>query len=264
MELEDAFKALADPNRRTLLDALREHDGRSLGELEERLPGMTRFGVMKHLRILEGAGLVTTRRDGRRKLHFLNPVPIQLIADRWISRYAQPWTAAMADLKTAIEAGGTLQTMSAPQHVFEVYIKASPERIWQAITDPAMTQVYYFGSLIESDFTVGSALNYKQPDGSLDIEGKVLEADPPRKLVHSFSTRWEANDDPPTTVTWEITPMGGETCRLAVTHGGFASENATYESVKGGWPMILSGLKTLVETGEPLKIEAPTAAGATA
>ena len=154
--------------------------------------------------------------------------------------------------------------MGAPQHVFELYIRATPERVWQAITDPAMTQIYYFNSLVESDFAVGSPINYKQPDGSLDIEGEVLEADPPRKLVHSFSTRWEANDDPPTTVTWEITPMGSETCLLSVVHGGFTSENATFESVKGGWPMILSGLKTLVETGEKLKIEVPEAAEATA
>lgn len=154
--------------------------------------------------------------------------------------------------------------MGAPQHVFEVYIKATPERLWQAITDPAQTRIYYFGSLIESDFQVGSPLRYRQPDGSVDIDGEVLEIDPPRKLVHSFTTRWEASEDPPTTVTWEITPVGSETCRLAVTHGGFPSENATYESVRGGWPMILSGLKTLVETGEPLKIEAPTAAEATA
>lgn len=154
--------------------------------------------------------------------------------------------------------------MSAPQHVFEVYIRATPERLWQAITDPALTAVYYFGSEIESDFRIGSPLRYKQPDGSLDIDGEVLEVDPPRRLVHSFSTRWEANDDPPTTVTWEITPMGSETCLLAVTHGGFATENATYESVRGGWPMILSGLKTLVETGAPLHIEVPQSAGATA
>jgi uncharacterized protein YndB with AHSA1/START domain len=147
--------------------------------------------------------------------------------------------------------------MSAPQHVFQVYIRATPERLWQAITDPAMTSIYYFGSLIESDFKVGSPLSYKEADGSVDIEGEVLEVDPPRRLVHSFTTRWEQNDDPPTTVTWEITPMGSETCLLEMTHGGFTTENATYESVKGGWPVILSGLKTLVETGEPLKIEAP-------
>ena len=117
MELEDVFRALADPDRRTLLDALRERDGQALGELEERLPGMTRFGVMKHLRLLEAASLVTTRRDGRRKLHFLNPVPIQLIADRWISRYAQPWTAAMADLKSALEA----PSMAAPARLRDLH-----------------------------------------------------------------------------------------------------------------------------------------------
>ena len=150
--------------------------------------------------------------------------------------------------------------MSAPQHVFQVYIRATPERLWQAITDPAMTSIYYFGSMIESDFKVGSPLRYKQADGSLDIDGEVLESDPPRRLVHSFTTRWEQNDDPPTTVTWEITQMGSETCLLAVSHTGFTSENATYESVKGGWPMILSGLKTLVETRGPLKIERPQAA----
>ena len=138
MELEDVFRALADPNRRILLDALRERDGQALGELEEQLPEMTRFGVMKHLRLLEAAGLVTTRRDGRRKLHFLNPVPIQLIADRWISRYARPWTTAMADLKSALEAS----SMAAPRHVYETYIRTSPERLWQALTrsgaDPAL------------------------------------------------------------------------------------------------------------------------------
>jgi uncharacterized protein YndB with AHSA1/START domain len=147
--------------------------------------------------------------------------------------------------------------MSAPQHVFQVYIRSTPERLWQAITDPAMTSIYYFGSMIESDFKVGSPLTYKQADGSVDIDGKVLEIDPPRRLVHSFTTRWEKNEDPPTTATWEITPMGSETCLLVMTHAGFTSENATYESVKGGWPVILSGLKTLVETGEPLKIQAP-------
>jgi uncharacterized protein YndB with AHSA1/START domain len=154
--------------------------------------------------------------------------------------------------------------VSAPQHVYQIYIRATPERLWQAITDPTETGIYYFGSLIESDFKVGSPLRYKQADGSLDIDGEVLEVDPPRRLVHSFSTRWEANEDPPTTVTWEITPMGSQTCLLAVTHSGFASENATYESVKGGWPMILSGLKTLVETGAALTVEPPQAAEVTA
>lgn len=152
--------------------------------------------------------------------------------------------------------------MAAPQHVFQVYIRATPERLWQAITDPAMTQIYYFNSRIESDFKVGSPLQYKQPDGSIDIDGEVLESDPPRKLVHSFTSKWEANDDPATTVTWEITPMGSETCLLSMTHSGFTSENATFQGTRDGWVIILSGLKTLVETGEQLRIETPEAAEA--
>ena len=102
-ELEPAFRALADAHRRTLLDRLREQDGQTLGELEAALPQMTRFGVMKHLRVLEEAHLVTTRRDGRRKLHFLNPVPIRLIHDRWIDKYTECRVTALTELKSELE-----------------------------------------------------------------------------------------------------------------------------------------------------------------
>ena len=100
--MDEVFKALADPTRRGLLDALFERDGQTLSELEGRLP-MTRFGVMKHLRVLEQAGLVKTRKRGREKLHFLNPVPIRLVHDRWVSKYAEPWTAALSGLKQELE-----------------------------------------------------------------------------------------------------------------------------------------------------------------
>jgi DNA-binding transcriptional ArsR family regulator len=100
--MDEVFKALADPTRRRLLDELFEEDGQSLSALEARLP-MSRFGVMKHLKVLEEAGLVTTRRRGREKLHFLNPVPIQLIQDRWVSKYAQPWASALTGLKAELE-----------------------------------------------------------------------------------------------------------------------------------------------------------------
>ena len=100
--MDEVFKALADPTRRGLLDTLHEQDGQSLRSLEKGLP-MTRFGVMKHLRVLEEAGLVTTRRRGREKLHFLNPVPIRLIHDRWVSKYAEPWASALTALKTQLE-----------------------------------------------------------------------------------------------------------------------------------------------------------------
>src|SRR5919202_687519 len=111
----DVFKALADPSRRLLLDSLFDEDGQTLGELSARLPGMTRFGVMKHLRLLEAAGLVATRKVGREKLHYLNTVPIRSIHDRWISKYAEPWAAALAGLKNELE--GTMETK--PRHVFQ-------------------------------------------------------------------------------------------------------------------------------------------------
>src|SRR6478672_9259 len=126
--MDKVFKALADPTRRSLLDELFREDGQTLSALEERLP-MTRFGVMKHLRLLEEAGLVTTRRRGREKLHFLNPVPIQLVHDRWVSKYAEPWAAALTDMKRKLEEDGM-------EKVFEIYIKTTPERLWHAITDP--------------------------------------------------------------------------------------------------------------------------------
>jgi DNA-binding transcriptional ArsR family regulator len=100
--IDDVFKALADPTRRRLLDELFEQDGQTLSALEQRLP-MTRFGVAKHLKVLEGAGLVTTRKRGREKLHFLNPVPIREVHDRWVSKYAEPWASALTGLKRDLE-----------------------------------------------------------------------------------------------------------------------------------------------------------------
>src|SRR3954454_19913343 len=146
--MDEVFKALADPTRRGLLDELFKADGQSLSALEQRLP-MTRFGVMKHLRLLEEANLVTTRRRGREKLHFLNPVPIRLVHDRWVSKYAEPWAATLSELKQRLE-NATMEK------VFEIYIKTPPERLWRAITDPEQRRVYSFGIGVESDWTPGS------------------------------------------------------------------------------------------------------------
>jgi DNA-binding transcriptional ArsR family regulator len=130
--MDAVFKALADPTRRGLLDDLFREDGQTLRALERRLP-MTRFGVMKHLKQLEEAGLIVTRRRGREKLHFLNPVPIRLVHDRWVSKYAEPWAAALSGLKTRLEAR--------MEKVFEIYIKTTPERLWKAITDGEMRRI---------------------------------------------------------------------------------------------------------------------------
>ncbi|HMD57495.1 MAG TPA: SRPBCC domain-containing protein, partial [Solirubrobacteraceae bacterium] len=272
----------------SLLDELFKEDGQTLGSLERHLP-MTRFGVMKHLKVLERAGLVTTRRRGREKLHYLNAVPIRLVHDRWVSKYAEPWAAMLTGLKARIEE----QTM---EKVFEIYIKTTPERLWQAITDGEMRSKYSFGVGISSDWTPGSSYEAVHP-GALPREGhpdppcgrtpwrahperhtltgagrqagggtlkgtskqagvaisrgENLEVEPPLRLVQSFDALWgeDVRAEATSRVTWEIEPVG-DSCRLTVTHDQL--REGANEELFGGWPMILSGLKTLLETGELL------------
>jgi uncharacterized protein YndB with AHSA1/START domain len=241
--MDAVFKALADPTRRALLDELFRQDGQSLSALEERF-SMTRFGVMKHLKLLEEAGLVVTKRRGRKKLHFLNPVPIRLVHDRWVSKYAEPWAAALSGIKKKLE--------SPMEKVFEIYIRTTPERLWEAITDPQIRSKYQFGSQFSSDFTPGSHYEMSHPGApGLLGEGENLEVDPPRKLVQTMVALWsdEVKSEGTSRVTWQIEPVG-DSCRLSVTHDQLR-EGANNE-LYGGWPMILSGLKTWLETGELL------------
>ena len=237
------FKALADPTRRSLLDELFRHDGQSLSALEQRF-SMSRFGVMKHLKQLEDAGLVVTRRRGREKLHFLNPVPIRLVHDRWVSKYAEPWAAALSELKNELE--------KQMEKVFEIYIRTTPERLWEAITDGDIRAKYQFGSRVSSDWTQGSRFEMGNPKANQLLgEGVNLEVDPPRRLVQSMVALWsdDVKGEGTSRVTWEIEPVG-DSCRLLVTHDQLR-EGANPE-LYGGWPMILSGLKTWLETGELL------------
>jgi uncharacterized protein YndB with AHSA1/START domain/DNA-binding transcriptional ArsR family regulator len=239
--MDAVFRALADPTRRSLLDELFKNDGQTLSALEERLP-MTRFGVMKHLKLLEEAGLVVSRRRGREKLHFLNPVPIRLVHDRWVSKYAEPWAAGLTDLKHELE-----KTM---EKVFEIYIKTTPERLWHAITDAEMRRKYNFGAVVTSDWTQGSRYEGRG-NGNLIFEGENLEVDPPRRLVQNFRALWgeDVKGEGTSRVTWEIEPIG-DSCRLTVIHDQLreGANNQLY----GGWPMVLSGIKTLLESGEIL------------
>jgi uncharacterized protein YndB with AHSA1/START domain/DNA-binding transcriptional ArsR family regulator len=238
------FRALADPTRRSLLDELHERDGQSLSELEARLP-MTRFGVMKHLKVLEQAGLVVTRRRGREKLHHLNPVPIRLVHDRWVSKYAEPWAATLTELKTRLEE----RTM---EKVFEIYIKTTPERLWEALTDPAQKPNYTFGGSVETDWEPGSSYRMTHPGAPGPLaEGENLVVDPPRKLVQSFKALWseDVQAEGTSRVTYEIEQVA-DSCRLTVTHDQL--REGANSQIFGGWPMILSGLKTYLETGEKL------------
>jgi uncharacterized protein YndB with AHSA1/START domain/DNA-binding transcriptional ArsR family regulator len=254
--VDEVFRALADPTRRALLDELFREDGQTLSSLEERF-AMTRFGVMKHLKLLEEAGLVVPRRRGREKLHFLNPVPIRLLHDRWVSKYTEPWVAGLASLRAHLESADMeSRTM---EKVYEIYIKSTPERLWQAITSAEIRKHFQFGVMVVSDWQPGSTIllgNEERP--SFLGNGEVLESDPPHRLVHTMNATWgeDVVAEGTTRVTWEISQVGegGEdgdvSCCLTLTHDQM--REGCNSQVYGGWPMILSGLKTWLETGDDL------------
>jgi uncharacterized protein YndB with AHSA1/START domain/DNA-binding transcriptional ArsR family regulator len=240
------FKALADPTRRYLLDSLREHNGQTLGELCERVD-MARQSATQHLAVLEAANLVTTVRRGRQKLHYLNPVPLNEIQERWIERFERPRLRALSAVKRRAE-----EDMSdRPTFVYVTYIHSTPERVWEALTDADLTAEYWGHSNV-SDWQVGSSWEHQRTDGTAiaDVVGTVVESAPPTRLV----TTWAAPDADPTTepsqVTFDIEPYG-DIVRLTVTHENLADE-AERAGAAAGWAAVLSNLKSLIETGHAL------------
>jgi uncharacterized protein YndB with AHSA1/START domain len=243
---------------------------------------MARQSVTKHLAVLEAAGLVTTERRGRERLHHLNTAPIADIADRWIGRYHRRRAQALADLKHTLET----ETMSDTEFRYTTYIRTTPERLWQAITDPEFT-LRYWGAALHSDWRVGSPVLWQSgPEGEpADLDQVVLESDPPRRLAytwhdyqddHAAIFGWSAEElaryrtEPRAQVAFTIEPVG-DTVRLTVLHDGFVPGSKMLQAVSGqlppslGWPVILASLKSLLETGEPLAVEvAPAGAGSEA
>lgn len=259
MKPELVFKALADVNRRKLLDLLFLSDGRSLTDLESHLP-MTRFGVMKHLRVLKDAGLVSTGKSGRETLHFLNPIPIQMVYDRWVSKYSKGWSRSLTELKYDLEETTMAEAarVEITKQLFEIYIKTTPESLWRAITEGELTKKYYFNTSVESEWKNGSEYRYKTSDGFNMLDGKVIESDPPRKLVTTFNPHWMPEVEgkfPESQVSYEIEAVG-DLCKLTLIHEGLLAESAMTEGIFRGWSQILSSLKSLLETGKALTIEA--------
>ncbi len=248
--MDEVFRALDDPSRRLLLDRLFSHDGRSLGELCEFLPGMTRFGVMNHLRVLEDAGLVVSHREGRRKLHYLNPVPIQTIHDRWISKYTAPIARSLAAMTVHLE-GGT--PMPAPSHLYQTYIRTSPEEAWNAIVDGDQTAKYFYGTRVESSWVPGEPFRYLAPDGSVIADGEVIAFDPPRRLEMTFLPHWdpELEAEGAAHMAWIIDSAEGLT-RVTVEYYDLAADGRQAPDFMHGVPLIVAGLKTLLETGSPI------------
>ncbi len=247
--MDAVFRAINDPSRRLLLDSLYERDGQTLGEMCAHLPDMTRYGVMNHLRILEEAELVTTHKQGRQKFHYLNPVPIRLIHDRWISRYAEPRVGAITGIKARLETGE--QTMDKPVHIYKSFIRGSAEDVWDAIINPEKTIQYFYGTRVESDWQVGAAMNYTYPDGRVASEGHILSIDPPKRLEFMFHAMWDEDltAEGPVREVWEVTDLG-EMVELKIEL--YDAGPKTLADFSEGFPYIVSGLKSLVETGKPL------------
>ena len=247
------FRALSDPSRRLLLDRLFERDGQTLGELCAHLPEMTRFGVMRHLDVLEAAGIVSTERSGREKRHYLNAVPIRQLHDRWISKYTEPLVGAISAMKQHLEA-----PVDTFDHVYSVFIQAPPERVWQAITEGDETVRYYYGTRVQSTWDVDAPLVYTYPDGTTAADGKVLAIDPPRRLKMTFHARWdpEIEAEGPVEMTW-VLDASGDATKLTVTTSGLRAGSRTATDFAGGIVFIVSGLKTVLETGQPLEAAAP-------
>lgn len=244
------FRAIDHPDRRVLLDALFDADGQTLTELTALLPQMTRFGVMNHLRVLEEAGLVTTRKVGRTKLHYLNPIPIRQIQARWIDKYAQRVADSMAAITDTAERSLAMET---PSHVYTTYIKASAEAVWRALCDGDQTVQYFYGTRVESTWEAGASLRYTDHEGRVVADGSVIAFEPPTRLEMLFHARWDADleAEGPVREVWLVEPQGPMT-RLTVELWDTPAGSKTHSDFVGGFPYIVSGLKTLLETGAPL------------
>ncbi|MFB7630219.1 ArsR/SmtB family transcription factor [Streptomyces sp. NPDC056149] len=266
--MDEVFRALADAGRRRLLDSLNARNGQSLRELCAELE-MTRQSVSKHLAVLEAANLITTLRRGREKLHYLNAEPINALADRWLSHYDRDRARALADLTRALET----PPMDSNAFVYTTYIRTTPERLWQALTDPAFTSRYW-GVEFDTDWRAGSAMTwYEGGAATAHPEQVVLESSPHRRLSytwHTFTPEWarrmgvaegvqaELAAEPRSKVTFEIEPLG-DMVKLTVVHDGFAADSTARGMIQNGWPALLSNLKTLLETGELLQEPEPQA-----
>jgi uncharacterized protein YndB with AHSA1/START domain/DNA-binding transcriptional ArsR family regulator len=261
--MDDVFRALADASRRRLLDSLRTRNGQSLRELCTGLD-MARQSVSKHLAVLEAANLVAVVWRGREKLHYLNAAPISDIAERWISRYDRPRVQALANLKKALEDS----PMSKPEFVYTTYISTTPERLWQALTDPAFTKQYWNTSF-DTDWVAGSVMTWDNQGVTIaDPEQVVLESEPYRRLSYTWHTftpelakavgfsdelQDQMSSEPRSKVTFELEPAG-ELVKLTVVHDGFEPGSVVASMISQGWPQVIASLKTLLETGQPLPV----------
>lgn len=257
--LDDTFRALADPSRRRLLESLSDRDGQTLRDLCGTL-AMARQSVSKHLAVLEAAHLVTTVRQGREKLHFINAGPINAVADRWIDRYDATRAQALAELKTLMDSGA-----AAGDFVYTIYIRTTPERLWQAITNPALSGSY-LGHAVESDWQKGSPYTWVEDRLRIDDpEQVIVESDPYQRLAftfHAFVPELQQIDpelgaqaiaaaaaERRSRVSVDIETLGDQV-KLTLTHAGFDPGSTVRDQIAHDWPLKLSNLKSGLEQAD--------------
>lgn len=245
-ESEDMiFRALSDSTRRGLLDRLRTRNGQTLGELCADV-AMRRQSVTQHLQVLEAANLVTVVRRGRERLHYLNPVPLHEMQERWIDQFDRPRLRALSTIKHQAE-GAAMPDH--PDFVYVTYIAASAEQVWDALVDAEMTGRYWGHSNV-STWQDGARWEHQRTDGSgiADVVGTVLEARRPSRLVLSFEA--PAGEDEPSCVTFTVEPHD-DIVQLTVLHEGIPDAEER-DLAALGWAAMCANLKTLLETGDVL------------
>ena len=238
--MDSIFKALNDPARRALLDSLRRRDGQTLSELEARFE-MTRFGVMKHLRVLEDAHLVTTRKVGRFKHHYLNAVPLQEVMDRWIEPLvAGPMARSMLSLRAELE-GRT--PMDHPDLRLSTYIDCTRDALWQALVSGEMLRRYHFaGPAIEGDYAEGTTITFRNGAGDPILHQRVARVVPQELIEATFEV---VGGPPPSRFRLLVEEAEGRMRRTGEHYGLTNKEGTT----RDGWTKVFSGIKTLLETG---------------
>ncbi len=247
--MDAIFKALNDPARRALLDSLRAQDGQTLTELEEQLD-MTRFGVMKHLKVLEDAHLITTRKSGRFKHHYLNAAPVQEILDRWIEPLlARPMARNMLDFKSRLESN-----MSKPDFVMSTYITCTQDALWDALTDPEQEANYNFAaSQVERQ---GNKTVYYMEGNQVMLICADTQLTPKTRIERTFEPHWAGPDVPlPASRYVYLIKVEGSHCRLTVEHYDLPADMS--DGVSDGWARTLAGVKSWLETGKPAVFHDP-------
>ncbi len=250
--MDTIFKALADPARRTLLDALRQQDGQTLAELTELLD-MSRFGVMKHLGVLENAGMVVTHKKGRFKYHYLNAVPLQQVIDRWIEpMLVKPAARAVLTLKSQLE-GTTpmLDTTAAPDFMTQTFIRCTQDALWDALTKTDQMAAYHFAcNAADGSTDQGETVRFLRDDGSTMLSQKMTGITPKSKIEMTFEPNFSEAPSPASRMVYLIEPQG-ETCKLTIEHYDIPEGQ---DGVREGWARIAASLKSWLETGTPIKL----------